>query len=292
MRKTFALSFISVIILSMGFAYFFLATPIGKDLLGTKTSQTTLAPVSYGSANAVMAKGMVGLARPTAQMAKDNRQIIRTANINLLVDNTQVALTKLEHLALQLKGYVQNSSISGYESGTRNGTTVLAIPDESFLDALTKIKILGTQVESEQISREDVTANYTDLKTRLRVAEAEETQYLQILKQAKAVADIVKVTDSLSNVRETIESIKGQIQLLDRQINYATITVYVREQSIAPITSEWQPLQNVIEAGRALFLTFKWLAVAGIWLIIYTLPLTAIFLTLYYLIYWIITKFR
>ena len=80
-------------------------------------------------------------------------------------------------------------------------------------------------MKSENTNSQDVTEQYIDLQSRLKNAEATETQYLALLDKAKDVDDILRIYDSLSRIRNEIEQIKGRIQYLERTSSMSLISV-------------------------------------------------------------------
>ena len=79
---------------------------------------------------------------------------------------------------------------------------------------------------------QDVTEQYTDLEAQLRNAKAQEEVYLEILKQAKTVEDILLVQDRLGNIRAVIEGLEGRIKYLENATSYSTITVSLQEEPV------------------------------------------------------------
>jgi hypothetical protein len=201
-------------------------------------------------------------------------RVIRNASLSIYVENVSKSIAELEKLAAGLGGFVQSSSIWEVRTSVRNGSASMRIPESKFTEAVEGAKSLAIQIESEQTNSQDVTAEYVDLKARLGAAEAEEMQYLQILQRAYQISDVLQVTQQLGNVRSRIESLKGQIQLMENQTDYSTVTVSLKEEvPLSPIVAKWRPLQHVVDAWRTLVATLKGLVSVLIWLVVYIVPL-------------------
>ena len=73
----------------------------------------------------------------------------------------------------------------------------------------------------------DVTAEFTDLESRLRNAQATERQLLEIMGRAETVEDTLAVQRELGAVREQVEVFQGQLNVLASQTSLSTITIYL-----------------------------------------------------------------
>jgi len=199
-----------------------------------------------------------------------DRMIVRTGDIAVVVEDVIQARDEIAQLAARFDGYVVSSQISGEEAEMR-GQISIRVPDEKFDQALTELRNLAVRVKSESTNSQDVTEEYIDLEARLKNAEATEKQYLAILEKATDVEDILKVYDYLSQVRQQIEQIKGQMQYLERTASMSYISVSLEPQASAkPIVhAGWNALETLKSAVRGLVRTGQVLGVIAIWLLIF-----------------------
>lgn len=200
----------------------------------------------------------------------DQRMIVRSGNMSLVVDDVSETMQSITQLAGGLNGYVVASSVSGEEEDMR-GWISIRVPDESFAQALGGIRELAVRVEEESTSSQDVTEEYIDLQARLANAEATEQQYLALLDKAEDVEDILRIYDYLSRVRQEIEQIKGRMQYLERTSSMSLISVYLRPEFSAKATvpAGWNALQIFKSAARGLVVTGQVLGTIAIWLLIF-----------------------
>jgi hypothetical protein len=212
-----------------------------------------------------------------------DRMIVRTGDMALVVEGVIQARDDIAQLAEGLKGYVVSSQISGEEAEMR-GRISIRVPDEKFDQALTELRELAVRVKSESTSSQDVTQEYTDLQSRLRNAEATESQYLALLEKAKTVEDILKIYQNLSQVRQEIEQIKGQMQYLERTSSMSLISVRLEPQATAKplVHAGWNALEVLKSAVRGLVVFGQVLGTLAIWLIIF-IPIWG---TVLGIIYW------
>jgi len=199
-----------------------------------------------------------------------DRMIVRTGDMALVVKDVINARDDIAQLAVRLDGYVVSSQISGEEEEMR-GWISIRVPDEKFEQALAELRDLAVRVKSESTSSQDVTQEYTDLQARLNNAEATEKQYLVLLEKATDVQDILSIYDSLSRVRQEIEQIKGQMQYLERTASMSLINVYLEPQATAKplVSAGWSALEALKSAVRGIVIFGQWLVILVIWLIIF-----------------------
>ncbi len=163
------------------------------------------------------------------------RMVIYTAQISIEVDDVQSAAYRIQSIAEGSGGFIQRVSISGEER--KSGFITIRVPQDKFYDVLRQIEEVGN-VTNKEISGEDVTEKYIDLEARLKNVKREEERLLEILDKATDVNDILKVEKELMRVRETIETLEGQIRYLERRVEYSTISVYLEEIAKPPVISD------------------------------------------------------
>ena len=208
-----------------------------------------------------------GALSPTAE----ERMIIRTGEISLVVEDVIDARDKLAQLAVRFSGYVVSSRISGEEQDIR-GMISIRVPDDKFEQVLTELRDLAVRVTSESTSSQDVTEEYVDLESRLKNAEATESQYLVLLEKARDVEDILRIYDSLSRVRGEIEQIKGRMQYLERTSSMGLIEVRLEPVATARplVRAGWSALEALKSAVRGIVIFGQVLGTIALWLLIFT----------------------
>jgi hypothetical protein len=176
-------------------------------------------------------------------VAASDKKMIFTVTIDLKVDNAADSIDEITDEAIRLGGYISDSSFS-QEAERATGFITIRIPPEKLDDLTEIIGDLGEVVDSN-LSSQDVTDQYVDAQSRLTNAEAQETQLLAIMEQAVKIEDILSVRTELNLVQEEIEIYKGQIRLMDNQVGYSTVTVYLT-QNIVPVSPEVDPDEGII----------------------------------------------
>jgi len=212
---------------------------------------------------------------PKAQLAQDERQIVKTGEITLEVDNVANALARVRAMAVELGGYV-----GGAQAGTldQSATVMLRIPAPRFDDALTRLHEIGSKVLVEATHEEDVTAAVVDLEARLKNLRASEAQYRVLVARATKIEDILAVQSRLDEVQGQIEQLSAQLKQLSNQADLSTLTVTLqpRAQPIQAASSTWDPGETASNAASALLQIGQALGTIGIWLAIVGLPVVIV----------------
>lgn len=184
----------------------------------------------------------------------DNRLIIKTGSFSIVASNVSEAASQITRLVEEKKGIVVSNQV--YDMDTKpSASVVVRVPVLVFNEVITQIKGVG-EVRSESINGQDVTEEFVDLEAQLKNFRATETQFLEIMKRATQIQDILAVQRELMNVRSSIESIEGRVKYLSESADYSTITVYLSSDSASlPIlddADEWKLIGEAKEALRSL----------------------------------------
>ena len=189
---------------------------------------------------------------PLPQLA--DRKIIRTATLELTVEDVAGAVQEVESAALGAGGFVAGSSLTIENPPApatpdeepppqrQRASVTIRVPAAAYAGVMAHLRVIAKEVRSESSDASEVTEEYTDLQARLRNLEATEQRYLDLLTRAETIPDILTVQDRLNSVRLETEQVKGRIQLLDDLTDLATITVQLNLPPIA-IQQEPQELQ-------------------------------------------------
>ncbi len=253
-------------------------TSLGREDVVSAEMVPAMAPEAEAPMEAMEESRDMGLG---AGDAVSDRMIVRTASLSLVVKDTEQTLEDIERLATELEGYVSNLQTWRYNDQLAGSVTV-RIPEGSFDQARERIKELAIELESENVSGQDVTEEYVDLEARLHNLEVAEVELLELLDSAqethKDAESILAIYNEITNVRQQIEQIKGRMQYLENSSALATLTITVTPEEIEEPVVEpgWEPLRQARDALRALVNALEFLADVLIWAALFLLPLGAI----------------
>lgn len=212
-----------------------------------------------------------------------DRLVIRNANLQLLVADPNEANSRIAQLAASLNGFVVSSNV--YQASTdaqgnkiMQASITVRVPSEQLDAALAQIRALAVEVQTETVTGQDVTAEFTDLESRLRNLEATEAQLINIMDSATKTEDVLAVFNQLTYIREQIEQVRGQMKYYRESAAMSAVTVQLIPDVLAqPITvAGWRPEGVAKEAIEALARALQNLASGLIWLGLYALPLVVV----------------
>ena len=163
--------------------------------------------------------------------ASTDRLIVRTGNIDIVVEDVQTTIDNITQLAESTGGFVVNS-LTWRSGNALQGSISIRVPADSYNNVLKIIRDAAIEVNSENTSASDVTEQYIDLQAKLSNLEATEKQLLLVLEKANTVEDILKVQSQLSATRSEIERIKGSIQYLERTAAMSLLQIKLQQSKL------------------------------------------------------------
>ncbi|MEW5871585.1 MAG: DUF4349 domain-containing protein [Chloroflexota bacterium] len=213
-----------------------------------------------------------------ASLPVSDRMIIKNAVLDLLVQNTDRAIDQVTQLAADQGGYLL-STRSWYDGEFKIAELKLGVPSTAFESTLNYLRRIGTQVLNETTSGQDVSAEYTDLKSRLTNLEATAARVRQFLDEAKTVEEALKINQTLSDLEAQIEQTKGQMRFYEGRAAYSTITVTLSPQMPTPTPTPtptpqpgWNPGRTAGDASEIMVKMLQGLIDALIWLVMLGWP--------------------
>lgn len=226
--------------------------------------------------------------------AGQERLIIRTGDMTIVVTDTEEALARIAEMAESGGGWVVSSNVYQSTATAKTGNIQIRVPAAGFQSVLDAIAGLAVEVTSLSTSGEDVTEEYVDLDARLGNLEATAARLRNFLDEAKTVEEALAVNQELSRVEGEIESLKGRMQYLEQSSAFSSISVNLTPDELAqPIqVGTWRPTGVAKEALESLIAALQWLANAAIWFIIFVLPVLLIIAIPFVLLIWLIRRLR
>ena len=220
--------------------------------------------------------------RPVGEPLPMRRMIARSAQVRVVVADPAGVANTLGNQVEAAGGYVSDSK-QWRSGGQMLASLTLRVPVEKLEPTLDVIRHAAIRVESENLSGEDVTEEYTDLGaqlTNLRVTETELRALLATVRErTHKAADIMEVFNQLTEVRGQIDQVQARITTLDKLAELATINLDLVPDAIAqPLTTAgWQPTAALRSAFRKLLSTLKALFDGTMWVLVYILPIVLVF---------------
>ncbi len=199
------------------------------------------------------AAGQTGPLGVGNQPVSQDRKLIRDADLGLVVHDVNVAAEQIRRLTESSHGIIETLEIKQSSGMSSSATINVRLPASGLDSALPEFKKVAIRTEREQVTTRDVTREFFDNEAHLRNLHAEEQQYLAIMKQAHTVKDTLDVAAKLSDVRDRIERLQAQIQVMTRDTEMSEIRIVMMEDpDLLTAAHQWHPLQNATSAAREL----------------------------------------
>lgn len=210
------------------------------------------------------------------------RLVVKNASLSIVVDDPEQRMKDITAMAERMGGFVVSSNL--YKTSLSNGIEVPAayitvrVPADKFLEALDQIRSGTIDVPNDNESGQDVTAEYTDLQSRLRNLENAEELLRQIMDEAHNTEDILNAFNQLNAITEQIEVLKGQIQYYEESAALSAISVeIIANEAVQPIkVGPWDITGVAKEAIESLVKALQGIAEALVWIALYILPIALI----------------
>lgn len=210
-----------------------------------------------------------------------NKKIIRNGTINLEVKDYSKYYQVLKDVVRREGGYIAQENQQQTDYRLEN-TVLLKVPVTQFEETMDLIT-QGTgkeQVNERKITSEDVTTEVVDTKSRIEAKKEVRLRYLELLRQAKTMKDILEVQSEINQIQEQMEMASGRVNYLNHASAYSTINLTFFQVLSATPPQEKEPSfsTNILSAFLSGWQFIKaiivglisiwplWFLVFGVWL--------------------------
>ncbi|HSW61149.1 MAG TPA: DUF4349 domain-containing protein [bacterium] len=157
------------------------------------------------------------------------RRLVKEGSVSFQTDSIAGTTPKVRQLIDQHKGFVSRENAYNY-TGNRNFTLVARIPVDSFDKFIAELEHIAGSFDSRSIEIKDITAQFVDTEARLKAKKEVEKNYLAILEKTKTIDEALAVQKLLGEIRGEIESVEGQLKLMQDRTAFSTLTISYYEQ--------------------------------------------------------------
>ncbi|TXK44268.1 DUF4349 domain-containing protein [Pontibacter qinzhouensis] len=210
-------------------------------------------------------------AAPEVKPAEPNVKIIKVANLRFQVKDLQASSDNFQQQLSAYNAFIFSSKNLNSEERNELNYTIKVAPSQ--LDGLVKaLQKESIQLDNLHISSQDLTMEYVDVQARIKAKQAVEQRYLDLLKQANKIADVLAIEQELKKVQEETEAMQARLNLLQHQTTYSTLHLSMYQLLPVPVTEEPGFLTDALAAlasgwqlcrGFILTLLYLW----PVWLI-------------------------
>ena len=209
-----------------------------------------------------------------------DKKIIKTANVTLELKDFNRYNNNIHAKLKGFGAYIAQEQQSENDEQISNNISI-KVPVDKFDDLMNALSGDDVKVLEKNVSTEDVTGEVVDTKARIEAKQQARVKYLELLKQAKNMNDILQVQDEINSIQEEIESATGRVNYLIHASAYSTINLRYYQYLNGLTSKDVEPnfysrLNEAFKTGASviinlvLFVISIWpLAIAAIVLIIY-----------------------
>jgi hypothetical protein len=217
-------------------------------------------------------------------------QLIKSAAMTLIVKSAEDSMKLVSDVVKQqqgdLLGFQDRRPTDG--STPHSVNMQIRVPQNNLEPTLIALGKLGS-VDSQSLKAEDVSNQLVDFQARLKNLKASETVLQGIMQRSGTVGDVLKVSQELSEVRQSIEQIDAQLTNLKNQVAYSTVQLTLREvvATTPPQKSLATELHNTWNRSTRSLAGFSvGLLKFIIWLLVYSPYWLLIGLGIYFFLKW------
>lgn len=168
-----------------------------------------------------------------------SKKIIKTATIHAEVKDFKSFLQQTSEKVKRFGGYISEEKQSSSEYRLEN-TVTIKVPVDQFDNAVNDLVKDVKEVNERQVNSQDVTSEYVDSKSRLEAKKQVRLRYLELLRQAKNMSEILEVQKEINEIQEEIEMVTGRINYLGHSSAMSTIH-FTYYQELKPSMDNKEP---------------------------------------------------
>lgn len=152
------------------------------------------------------------------------RKLIKEGRVEFETEDIQATRKLIFKSIEKYKAYI--SSDQEYKSvGQLSNTLIIRVPAKDFDLLLNDATKRVSKFDSKNIEVKDVTEEFLDVQARLKTNKELENRYLELLKKANSVTEMLEVEKQMGQLRSEIESIEGRLKYLESQVSLSTLTM-------------------------------------------------------------------
>ena len=221
-----------------------------------------------------------GEARTEDRLA--NAKMVYTANVEAEATDFDACTAALEALVEREGGYLEYASRDSYGNGIRSASYTARIPSARFSGFLASVGEIA-HVTSQNRNADNISERYYDTESRLTTQKTKMERLQALLAKAENMEDIISLETAISETELEIEQLTGSLRHYDALVDFATVTLSIREVTRLSTVEETPPtfgsrLSGAFTDGLlsfgdflqdlAVFLAYNWL-----WLLVLALIL-------------------
>jgi paraquat-inducible protein B len=205
----------------------------------------------------------------------EDRKIIKQGEIRFETADVNKTKSLILQTLQELNGYISQENAYNYYERFEH-RLVIRVSADKFDILLKNISESVDKLDSKNINVLDVTEEYIDIEARVKTKKELQTKYIELLKQATKIDEILNIEREIGNLQTEIESVEGRMKYLKDKIAFSTLTVVYYQKT----TSKFGFSSKFIEAFKNGWSVFLWfiIGLSHLWVFILVSAVTIYFI--------------
>ena len=197
-------------------------------------------------------------AQSAVQVQQQERQLVRTANVDLRSDDVLKAIGEIKDRAQTAGGF------AGEENSTKDSGTVTVRVPSNELDKVVRDLAKFGEVTRSEVRSEDVTDQLVDVEARIATQRASVERLRVLFERAGSTSEVAQVEAELTKRQADLESMQRRSESLKGKVALATLTVRVATAPIAPPAEEKVGFFGALAGGWNALVTVVGVILVGV----------------------------
>ena len=184
------------------------------------------------------------------------RKIIKKGQIRFKTADVNKTNSLITQTVKELNGYITMENAYDYSDRLEH-RLIIRVPAEKFDMLFKNISESVEKFDSKHVDVLDVTEEYIDIDARIKTKKALQNKYIELLKRATKVEEILNIEKEIGNLQEEIESVEGRMKYLQDNIAFSTLNVTYYQKT----TSSFGFASKFVEGIKEGWSVFLWVIV-------------------------------
>lgn len=167
------------------------------------------------------------------------QKIIYTADMRFQVKNVDESTKAIKTICEKYGAHVSKMNLNS-ETYRVTNTIQIRVSEDSFNKMIEDFKKSSVHMDELNIKSDDVTAEFIDIKSRLKTKKASRDRYIAVLQtKAGTVEEIINAEEAIRRITEEIEAKQGRLRYLQDKVKFSTITLNIYQVIERPETTKY-----------------------------------------------------
>lgn len=157
--------------------------------------------------------------------ASPQRKLVKNASMEVESKDGEALHKQLQQFVSSVGGYEFSMSARESDYG-KTISVVFKVPPEQ-LDAFLQFAQENASVQYQNVSTDDISAQYYDAEIRLNTMKSSLSQYYALLEKAANVTEILEIQQQIDSMTVEIEALEGSLKLWDKMVAESTVDMSI-----------------------------------------------------------------